>query len=59
MDTNLNRLLIAVERAGFIVVTDRKGRAVICTGAGEYVARLREELPGTYDVPAGSLSPDR
>ena len=57
MDTNLNALLLAVERAGFIVVTDRKGRAVICTAAGEYVARLREELPGMYGTPAGLMSP--
>lgn len=57
MDMNLNALLWAVERAGFIVVTDRKGRAVICTVAGEYVARLREMLPGQYAPPVEARSP--
>jgi PHD/YefM family antitoxin component YafN of YafNO toxin-antitoxin module len=48
MDDHLKDLLKAVEAAAFIVVTDRKGRAVICTATGDYVATLREYLPQGY-----------
>lgn len=59
MEKDLYSLLKAAELAGFIVVTDRKGRTMICSNDGTYVATIREMIPGDYVRARAIDSPSR